>query len=254
MSQFQAHFSPNLLIQAMTREDLALLHPCLERIALVQNQVLAEANQPIEHLYFPEGCIVLLTTPVGHDMAKVGIVGREGLIGTPILLGTDRSPSRAFVQVASPSALRIATADMRRLLRQSETLQALMLRYVEAYLVQSAHSTVSNAHFRIEARLARFLLMCHDRVDGDEIHITHECMAMIIAAQRTGVTLCLHVFEGDGAIKSTRGSVVIRNRAALEELAGDAYGSAEAEYRRLIGPFGHQPSAAEPCRQRRPLR
>jgi len=80
--------------------------------------------------------------------------------------------------------------------------------------------------------------MCHDRIDGDEIRLTHEFMSMMIAAQRTGVTVCLHILEGAGLIRSKRARVVILDRERLEDLAGDAYGAPEAEYRRLIGPFG----------------
>jgi hypothetical protein len=107
-------------------------------------------------------------------------------------------------------------------------------------MVQSAACAVGNAHHQIEARLARWLLMCHDRVEGDEIHLTHEFMAMMIASQRSGVTITLHVLEGIGAIRSKRGRVIVRDRAKLEDLAGDAYGEPEGEYRRLIAPFGRK--------------
>ena len=82
--------------------------------------------------------------------------------------------------------------------------------------------------------------MCHDRVDGDEIALTHEFMGMMISAERSGVTLTLHILEGAGMIRSERGRVIIRDRDTLEELAGDGYGMPEAEYRRLIGPFGRR--------------
>lgn len=227
----------------MTPEDLALMKPHFQRVQLAHNQVVAEANQPIEFIYFPEGCIISLTaSTVSDGMTEVGIVGRDGMTGIPVLLGSDRTSLRTFVQVVGSTALRISATEFRNLMSQSESLQALLLRYVQAFLTQSAHSTVSNAHNRIEARLARWLLMCHDRIDGDEIRITHEFMSMMIAAQRTGVTLCLHVLEGAGMIKSQRGRVIIRDRAALEDLAGDAYGPPEAEYRRLIGPFGRSPN------------
>jgi len=93
---------------------------------------------------------------------------------------------------------------------------------------------------RVEARLARWLLMCHDRIDGDEIALTHEFMGMMISADRSGVTVTLHILEGAGMIRSKRGRVIIRDRDKLEELAGDSYGVPEAEYRHLIGPIGRE--------------
>ena len=114
----------------------------------------------------------------------------------------------------------------------------MLLRYVQVVLAQGAQSTATTAHHRIESRLARWLLMCHDRVDGDEIALTHEFMGMMIAAERSGVTVTLHILEGAGMIYSKRGRVIIRDRDKLEDLAGDSYGVPEAEYRHLIGPIG----------------
>ena len=142
------------------------------------------------------------------------------------------------MQVDGTSALRIDTERLREATAQSPSLQALLLRFVQAQLVQTAHSSVANAHHRIESRLARWLLMCHDRIDGDDVHITHEFMSKMIAAQRTGVTLTLHVLEGEGMIRSKRGQITIIDREKLEHLAGEAYGKPEAEYSRLIAPFG----------------
>jgi hypothetical protein len=123
---------------------------------------------------------------------------------------------------------------------QSRSLRSLLLAFAHVTAIQTAACAVGNAHHQLEARLARWLLMCHDRIAGDEFNITHEFMAMMIAAQRSGVTVSLHVLEGVGAIRSRRGRIVIVNRAMLEELAGDAYGEPEGEYRRLIGPFGRE--------------
>ena len=169
---------------------------------------------------------------------EAGIFGREGVSATCLLLGTDRSPHETFVQVDHSTALRIDTDHYLAAIQQSESLRTMLLRYVQTVLVQTAQSMAMNATQRVEARLARWLLMCHDRVDGDEIALTHEFMGMMIAADRSGVTITLHILEGAGMIRSKRGLVVIRDRDKLAELAGDCYGLPEAEYRRLIGPIG----------------
>ena len=229
----------NMLLRALTTDDFERLAPDMKRVELTQEQVLAPAGEPIEHVYFLDGGIAsIVAIGANEGRTEVGIFGREGMSGLPVLLGTDSSPQEVFMQVDGTTAMRIPTAAFRAAIDDSRTMQALFLRYVQTLLVQSSQSTVANAHDTIEARLARWLLMCHDRVDGDEIRLTHKFMAMMVAAQRTGVTVALHTLEGAGVIRSLRARVVILNRERLEHLAGDTYGLAEREYRRLIGPFG----------------
>ena len=229
----------NMLLRSLAAKDYERLAPELERIELAQDQLLAPADEPIEYVYFLDGGIAsIVAIGINEGRTEVGIFGREGMSGLPVLLGADSSPQEVFIQVDGTTALRIPTAAFRAAIDDSRTMQGLFLRYVQTLLIQSSQSTVANAHDTIEARLARWLLMCHDRVDGDEIRLTHKFMAMMVAAQRTGVTVALHILEGAGVIRSLRARVVILNRERLEQLAGDTYGPAEREYRRLIGPFG----------------
>ena len=229
----------NLLLRALSEADRDLLAPNLERVSLEQEQVVAPAGHPINHVYFPEGGVVSITVVSADGIrTEVGIFGREGMSGMAVVLGAGQSPQEVFVQVGGTDAQRIEVGAFRSALATSATLQAVMLRFVQTLLLQSAQSVVANAHLTIEARLARWLIMCHDRIDGDEIRLTHQFMSMMVAAQRTGVTLTLHILEGAGIIRSQRGRVTILDRERLQELAGDSYGQAEAEYRRLIGPFG----------------
>ena len=229
----------NLLLRALSATDHELLAPHLQRVTLEQDQVIAPAGQPIAHVYFPEGGVISITAQSADGVkTEVGIFGREGMSGMAVALGADQSPQEVFVQVDGPAAQRIETGAFRSALGASATLQTVMLRFVQTLLLQSAQSVVANAHLTIEARLARWLIMCHDRIVGDEIRLTHQFMSMMVAAQRTGVTLTLHILEGAGIIRSQRGRVTILDRERLQELAGDSYGQAEAEYRRLIGPFG----------------
>ena len=200
---------------------------------------LFEANKPIEYIYFLEGGIAsIVSSSVDEGATEIGIYGYEGMSGTAVLHGSDRSPHDSYIQVDHSHALRIEVEAFRDAIAQSATLRNLFLRYAEALMIQTGHSVVSNAHYSVESRLARWLLMCHDRSDGDEIALTHEFMSMMISAQRTGVTVTLHILEGSGMIRSTRGLVTILDRSKLEEIAGNGYGKSEAEYRRLIGPFG----------------
>jgi CRP-like cAMP-binding protein len=239
MSQPDQFSTTNTLLSTLAQEDLALLTPHLARIPLARQQVLVTPNTPIEHVYFLEGGIAsIVSAMAGSGRTEAGIFGREGVSATCLLLGTDRSPHETFMQVDGTTALRIDSDHYLAAIRQSESLRITLLRYVQTVLVQSAQSTATNASQRVEARLARWLLMCHDRVDGDEIALTHEFMGMMISADRSGVTVTLHILEGAGMIWSKRGRVIIRDREMLEDLAGDGYGVPEAEYRQLIGPFG----------------
>ena len=232
-------YNTNILLDALSRDDLELLKPHLTREKMHREQVLVSPDQPIEQIWFPEGGVAsIVANMADNGPTEVGIFGREGFAGTPLLLGSDTSPHVIFIQVDGHTGLRIGASDFLAAVDQSPSLRATLLRYVQTIIIQTAHSAVSNAHQRIEARLARWLLMCHDRNDSDDIALTHEFMAMMIAAERSGVTVSLHVLEGAGMIRSKRGRVIILDRQKLEELAGEGYGKPEAEYRRLIAPFG----------------
>ena len=234
-------YTSNLLLNAMAADDLALLRPSLTQIEIKREQMLTSANDVIRQVYFLEGGIAsIVSLRPESGRTEVGIFGIEGVSGAPVLMGVDRSPHETFMQVDGTTALRIDTARLREAMDQSPSLNKLLLAYAHVLMIQTAACAVGNAHHRVEARLARWLLMCHDRVQGDEILLTHDFMAMMIASQRSGVTITLHVLEGIGAIRSKRGRVIILDREKLEDLAGDAYGEPEGEYRRLIGPFGRK--------------
>ncbi|WP_159979165.1 MULTISPECIES: Crp/Fnr family transcriptional regulator [unclassified Novosphingobium] len=170
----------------------------------------------------------------GVQSIEVGISGRDGVIGMPLVLDSDRSPHRVFMQVGG-EGFRIAAEPLQDAIDQSPSLRKLLLRYVQAFSVQQAYTALSNAIHTIEERLARWLLMTHDRQDSDDIALTHEFMSLMLAVRRPSVTIALHSLEGLGFIKASRGLVVIRSRNDLEEFAGMAYGIPEAEYKRLIG-------------------
>ncbi len=241
MSLSDRTYTTNTLLNAMTDNDLALLQPWLERVDAKQEKMLCAANVRIEHNYFLEsGIASIVAIRPDSGRTEVGIFGREAVSNVSVLLGVDRTPHETFMQVGGESALRIESSRLVAAMEQSRSLTKLLLAYAHVTLIQTAASSVCNAHHQLEGRLARWLLMCHDRVDGDEILLTHKFMAMMIACQRSGVTVTLHVLEGMGAIKSRRGRVFILDRSKLEDLAGDAYGEPEGEYRRLLGPFGRE--------------
>lgn len=225
----------NRLLRSLPASDFALLAPRLEPVTLNLRETLAEPDQPIPFAYFPQnGITSILMGPERTTGVEIGIVGREGLIGTPLLLGADQTPHYVFVQLAGAS-WRIRSDDLRAALDDSPSLHRNLLRYVQALMIQLASTAHSNADYSIEERLARWLLMCHDRVEGDDIALTHEFLALMLSVRRAGVTVATHVLEGEKMIAAKRGLITILDRGALMEIAGNSYGIAEAEYERLVG-------------------
>src|SRR5215218_8353813 len=164
----------NTLLRTLSADDLALVQPHLEVIALKRGDVIAEPNKSIHHVVFPEDAIisVVASTPDGRRI-EVGIIGRDGVTSTSILHGADTTPHEIFTQVPG-SALRMAADDLRPAIRNSPSLHEHLLRYAEAFNVQVAYTALSHGSYTIEERLARWLLMCHDRVDGDDLPLVHE--------------------------------------------------------------------------------
>jgi CRP-like cAMP-binding protein len=231
-------YTPNLLLRALAPPDFALLQPSLERIQLCRGYSLFRGGEPIEHLHFLEGGVGSIVSREAGEDVEIGLVGREGFSGVPVLLGSDRTPDDGFIQIDDSSALRIEVGAALEAVAASPELRALLLRYVHVLSVQAGRTAAANASYELPQRLARWLLMCHDRVDGDALVLTHEFMAMMLAVRRSGVTVTLHFIEGTGAIAARRGVVHIIDRVRLEAIAAESYGVPELEYCRLIAPFG----------------
>ncbi|WP_134496398.1 Crp/Fnr family transcriptional regulator [Microvirga pakistanensis] len=224
----------NRLLAVLSPEDFARLQPHLESVSLDMRQVLIEPNTAIAYVYFPEAGMSSVTNNSSGGKIEVGVVGREGMVGLPIVLGIDQTPYEHFMQIAG-HGWRIAADDLEQAMAQSRSLHRQLLRYAQASHVQASETAFSNANSDVEARLARWLLMCHDRVDGDDIQVTHEFIAIMLGVRRPGVTVALHMLEGMHVIRAKRGLITVLDRAKLEELADDAYGLPEAEYTRLMG-------------------
>jgi CRP-like cAMP-binding protein len=226
----------NRLLKAMAPETFASFQPFLEQVDLPLRHVLAEANRPPTHVYFIEsGLASLVATSTDNESIEIGHIGREGMSGTHLLLKTDISPTRTFLQVAG-TGIRLPVSAFLELLDKSPSTRDLFLLYTHCSEIQLAHSALANARYSVNERLARWLLMCHDRLDGDDLALTHEFLALMLGVRRSGVTNEIHMLEGLGAIRATRGNVRILDRSKLEDIASGSYGIPEREYDRLIGP------------------
>jgi CRP-like cAMP-binding protein len=233
----------NKLIARLPVNERQKVLSTLESVALRRDTVISEAGKPIEWVYFlTEGIgSVFLATPE-RNHAEAGIFGSEGYIPTSAVTDVDFSPFNVNIQIDA-LGYRMSYRDFQMLMETSRPFAKVMIRAIEAFAIQLAYTAVSNAVHDVNERLARWLLMCHDRVVGDSLALTHEFISLMLSVRRPSVTTSLHVLEGNGFIRAERGTITIRNRAALEDYAHDAYGKPEEEYRRLMeGLFNDQVS------------
>ena len=238
MSDFDYSRVRNKLIRMLPAADLALLAPHLTPCQADRGTILFRKDEPIETVWFMDSGIITSLVAISPEGQRVetGIFGREGFGPVAIVMGGDRSPYDGQVQLQDDCHL-INAAALKAAMAKSPTLHGLLLRYAQTLSVQTAYTALSNAVHPIEERLARWLLMCHDRLDGNDLPLTHEFMSVMLSVRRPSVTTSLHVLEGNGFIRAERGCINIRNRLGMEEFAGDSYGPPEQEYERLIGPL-----------------
>jgi CRP-like cAMP-binding protein len=227
--------SSNRLLASLSADDFGVLEPNLKAVTLELRKSLEKPNKRIDAVYFPEsGFASVVAIQPGGKLAEIGLIGREGMTGLPIVLGNHRSPHSTYMQAAG-SGKCIPSPDLRNATQISQSLRDSLLKFVQAFGVQTAHTAICNALSRIDRRLARWLLMAHDRIGDDTLPLTHDFLSIMLAVRRPGVTEALNTLRKQGLISYHRGQIMIRDRKGLERIAGDAYGGPEAEYRRLIG-------------------
>jgi CRP-like cAMP-binding protein len=226
----------NRLLNALSDDDLATLTPHFEPVDLKLRTSLVAVDQDIEYVHFIEsGIASVVASSTDDERIEVGHIGWEGMSGHAVCLGVTRGSTETFMQIAG-SGNRIRTLNFRKLLAAHPGIRDLMLRYVYTQQIQVACSALANARYEMRQRLARWLLMCHDRVDGDILNITHEFLSLMLGVRRAGVTGEMHVLEGKGLIKATRGNIRILDRAGIEAMAAGSYGHPETVYDTLIAP------------------
>lgn len=227
-------FGANTLLGSLPKSDLELLSSKLELKDLVMEAVLQEPNKQVEYAYFPtSGICSVIAGNVEGVQAETGLIGREGFVGLSIVLLADQAPSKVIVQAAG-RALRIKRSRLLKAIGESPSLQAALLRFVHTFNVQVSQTAVVNGHYKINQRLARWLLMCQDRADSHEFPMTHKFLSVMLAVRRAGITDALAELEGMKCIRALRGRILITDRKCLEQIAGAAYGIPESEYRRLL--------------------
>jgi CRP-like cAMP-binding protein len=240
----------NRLLSAVPAAELRGLEPHLERVDVPRGHLLHPAEEPIEFIWFPEAAVVSLrVTLAGGGAADIGTVGREGFVGHAVLLGDSTSIVEAVVQV-SGAALCLPASVFQTALAHDGEFRQLMSRSMRAFFLQVALVAVCNRLHTAEQRMARWLLMTHDRVGARELLLTHDLLAEMLGATRSTATLALGSLQQAGYVRTAWGRITILDRAGLESASCECYAATQTEYERLLGGSAGLPTRAQPGTER----
>jgi CRP-like cAMP-binding protein len=224
----------NRLLQKIPLEDWDQIGPHLEPVTLKERQVIEVPGKPITHAYFLEiGVASVVAVDAEDHRIEVGVIGYEGVTGVSLIMGDNRAQHSTYMQIGG-SGYRIPQEILCSTLAASESLRALFLKSAQGFMIQTAHTALANGRAKLEQRLARWLLMAHDRLTSDAVPLTHEFLAVMLGVRRAGVTVAIHGFERRGLVTTRRGQLTLVNRHGIEQIAGSFYGTPEAELRRLL--------------------
>ena len=224
----------NQLLAALPKEDMDRWQGRLEQVELSRNQILHETGRVPEYVYFPTTAIVsLMSTTSEGGTAEIAVVGNDGVVAISWLMGADTSPAEAMVQSAG-RAYRISTAFVKAEMENSRSVMKVIMRYAQSVLGQMAQTAVCNRYHSIDQQLCRRLLTGLDRLQSDEMDMTHELAANLLGVRREGITVAAHKLQEAGLIRYHRGHVVILDRERLEYRTCECYAASKKEYRRLL--------------------
>ncbi len=225
----------NHLIDGLPRKESKRLLSQCETVDLEFGAILYERDQLITHAYFPiTSFISLVTTLSNHPALEMGLIGSEGMLGGTLVLGVNAAPLRAVVQ-GPGRALRISATVFKRILPECRALQRTLSRYVYVMMAQLSQTAACNHFHEIEPRLARWLLMTHDRAHADHFHLTHEFLADMLGVRRSGITVAAGALQSRNLIGYTRGEISILDRAGLEAASCECYEAVNKDYSQQFG-------------------
>jgi CRP-like cAMP-binding protein len=213
----------NRILSRLSREDFGLLEPHLEPLDLPVRKTLETRKRPIDHVYFIEsGFASVVANGSGNPGIEVGIIGREGMTGFSVILGNKRAADDVYMQAAG-HGWRMGVADLHEADEKSLSLHRAFLRYANSFMQQTTKTALANGRSKVEERLARWLLMADDRIDGGELVLTHEFLSIMLGVPRPGVTLAVQALAQQRLISTKRGRITIINRKALEKNTDGTY-------------------------------
>jgi CRP-like cAMP-binding protein len=213
----------NHILAALPRQAYQHLLPHLKLVKCEHGEILYETGQTMRHVYFPNDSVVSLVYITKEGISiEVGVVGKEGMVGIPVILGATASPYRAVVQIGN-GALRMKADVLRNEFRKPGPLQTLLHQYTHGLMMQISRTAVCNRIHTIEERLARWLLMVRDRMKAEEFKLTHEFLADMLGVRRAGVSLAAGTLQEAGLIRYARGRINIINSEGLESVSCECY-------------------------------
>jgi CRP-like cAMP-binding protein len=225
----------NRILARLDTGATRLLTPHLQPVNLPVLRQLERRDRRTDFVYFIDSGFASVVADGGSDRSvEVGLIGREGMTGLGIIMGSDRTPNDTYMQAAG-SGRRIAVAKLQDAMEKSASLQKTFLQWCHTFVIQTGQTALTNARSKIEDRLARWLLMAHDRLDSDQIELTHEFLSTMLGVRRAGVTVAIRLLENRGLIQAKRRGIFVVDRAGLKQASNGGYGVAEAEYQRLLG-------------------
>jgi CRP-like cAMP-binding protein len=224
----------NQLLALLPPDVLSRLLPRMRPTALIVRDTLMTPDAIIPSVWFVEsGFVSLVTALEDGTQAEVGLVGREGMVGTPLVHGVDTAFSEAYVQ-ADGAALQMDATEFRRALDGEPPLRSLLLRYSEAAHAQTTQTAACNGRHSLEQRLARWLLMAQDRLDGDDLPVTQEFLALMLCVYRPSITVVASTLQRAGIIRYGRGHITVLDRGALEATSCDCYMAVRRRFDRVL--------------------
>ncbi len=225
----------NKLLRSLSPASFHCLEPHLKFVVLKPRRVLHHARLPIEQVYFIETGLVSVAVPTDQEnhIAEGWEVGPEGFIGIPVALGVPSSPHRRIVQVAG-SARVMCAVDLTQAMEAIPEFRRLLLRYIHSVLVQTAQVSACNARHPLTGRVARCLLMAHDRLETPGLTLTHDAIANILGVRRASITVALHELDQTGAIRVGRSQITILDRPKLESLTCYCYGVLKGAFQQSL--------------------
>lgn len=224
----------NRLIQSLPPARRRRLLAQCDQVHLAFGDILCEPGDPFAHVYFPLTAFISLVATVSqHEPLEMGLIGNEGVLGATLALDIDTVPLRGIVQGAG-TALRVAVPRFQLELREAPALQRVLKRYLYVLMAQLAQTAACTRFHDVDARLARWLLMTHDRAHADHFHLTHKFLAAMLGVRRSGVTIAAGALQRRSLIRYVRGRITILDRARLERAACECYDAVIDDYARLL--------------------
>jgi CRP-like cAMP-binding protein len=222
----------NRILAALPKAELNRLAPHLSPVTFELRQELLDGKSSSYAYFVEDGLASVVVTVENGKTVEIGVVGKEGVVGIPNLLGAGSAPGSTFIQMAG-SGFRIRAARLKEEFERAGPLRHILQKYLQAFLIQTAQTGVCNRLHNVQERLCRWLLACHDRAEGDRLPLTQEFLGDMLGAPRTTVTLAAGILQESGLIAYSRGNVTIKNRKKLENVACECYGTVADEYKRL---------------------